>query len=99
MVFVRYDGKMDLEEEFLYFTSLATTATGADIFNVVDYFQQKDGIRWENCVCVCTVNAPAMLGARHVFAARVKQVNLTCKSSTALCTVRTLLCNICRWIY
>ena len=38
MVYVRYEGDMDLEEEFLFCTPLTTTATGADIFNVVDNF-------------------------------------------------------------
>ena len=44
MVYVRYEGEMDLQEEFLFSTPLATTATGADIFNAVDNFQQKEGI-------------------------------------------------------
>ena len=41
MVYVRYKGDMDLEEEFLFCSSLITTATVADIFNVVDNFQQR----------------------------------------------------------
>ena len=48
MVYERYDGETDLEKEFLFCTSLTTTATGADIFNVVDNFQQKEGINWKN---------------------------------------------------
>ena len=48
---------MDLEEEFLFCTPLTTTATGADIFNFVDNFQQE-GINWENCVNLCTDGAP-----------------------------------------
>ena len=75
MVYVRYEGDMNLEEEFLFCTSLTTTATGADIFNVVDNFQQEEGINWENCVSLCTDGAPAMLGARHGFTARVRQIN------------------------
>ena len=75
MVYVRYEGDMDLKEEFLFCTPLTTTATGADIFNVVDNFQQEEGINWENCVSLCTDGAPAMLGARHGFTARVRQIN------------------------
>ena len=75
MVYVRYEGDMDLEEEFLFYTLLTTTATGADIFNVVDNFQAEEGINWENCVSLYTDGAPAMLGARHGFTARVRQVN------------------------
>ena len=69
MVFVRYEDETNLKEEFMFFKPLAATATGADIY-VVDHFQQK-GVWWENCVSVCTVGAPAMLGARHGFAVRV----------------------------
>ena len=59
MVYVRYEGDMDLEEKFLFCTPLTTTATGADIFNVVDNFQQEEGINWENCVKLCTDSARA----------------------------------------
>ena len=74
MVYARYEGDTDLKEEFLFCTPLTTTATGADIFNVVDNFQQQ-GINWENCVSLCTDGAPAMFGARHCFTARVSQIN------------------------
>ena len=50
MVYVRYEGDTDLKEKFLFCTPLTTTATGADIFNVVDNFQQQEGINWKNCV-------------------------------------------------
>ena len=75
MVYVRYEGDMDLKEKFLFCTPLTTTATGADIFNVVDNFQQQEGINWENCVSLCTDGAPAMLGARHGFTAQVRKIN------------------------
>ena len=75
MVYVRYEGDTDLEEEFLFCTQLTTTATGADIFNVVDNFQQKEDINWENCVSLCTDGAPAILDARQGFTARFKEVN------------------------
>ena len=75
MVYVRYEGKTDLEKEFLFCTPPTTTATRADFFNVVDNFQQKEGIIWKNCVSLCTDGAPAMLVARQEFTARVKQVN------------------------
>ena len=42
----------------------------------MDNFQQEDGINWENCVSLCTVGAPAMLGAQDDgFTARVRQIN------------------------
>uniref|UniRef100_A0A8C4QEF0 DUF4371 domain-containing protein n=1 Tax=Eptatretus burgeri TaxID=7764 RepID=A0A8C4QEF0_EPTBU len=71
----RYEDEMDLEEEFLFCTPMKTTTTGANIFNVVDNFQQQEGLSWENCVSLCTDGTPAMLGVRQGFTARVKQVN------------------------
>ena len=50
IVYVRYEDDMNLEEEFLFCTPLTTMATGADIFNVVENFQQHEGINCENCV-------------------------------------------------
>ena len=41
MVYVRYEGDTDLEEEFLICTPLTTTATGTDIFNVVDNVKKR----------------------------------------------------------
>ena len=69
MIDVRYEGDTDLEEESLLCIPLRTTATGADMFNVVDNFQKKEDINWENCVSLCTDGALAMLGARQGFTA------------------------------
>ena len=62
-VFARYKSEADLEKEFLFCMPLAKTATGADIFDVVDNFYQKEGFRWENCVSVCNDSASAVLDA------------------------------------
>jgi len=64
MVYVRYEGDTDLEEQFLFCTPLTTTATGTDICNVVDSFQQNEGINLEHCVSLHTDGAPVVLGAR-----------------------------------
>jgi len=102
MAYVRYEGDTDLEEEFLFCTPLTTTATGADIFNVVDNFQQKEDINWKNYVSERTDGAPAMLNARQGFTARVKQVNPNVQVIRCFLhreTVRTLLRNICLRIF
>ena len=99
IVYVRYEGDMDPEEEFLFCTPLTTTATGANIFKVVDNFQQQEGINWENCVSLDTDGTLAMLGAQHGFIAQVRLIILVFKSSTVFCTMKTLLRNICLWIF
>ena len=70
---------MDLQEEFLFCTLLITTATGADIFNVMDKFQQKEGIEWEKCVSSCIDGALAILGVPHGFTAKVREINPSVK--------------------
>ncbi|GMH35000.1 hypothetical protein BSKO_02861 [Bryopsis sp. KO-2023] len=75
MVFARYVGDKDVEEEFLFCEPLTTTTTGADVFNMCDKFFIDEGLDWNNCVALCVDGAPSMLGARNGFVARVKRVN------------------------
>ena len=75
MTYVRYQGPEDMEEEFLFCRPLQTTTTGEDIFMMVDSFFKEEGLHWKQCYSVCSDGAPAMLGARQGFTARVKQEN------------------------
>ena len=77
MVYVRYQGSQDIEEDILFCQSLATTTKGIDIFSKTNYFfQDKDNqLEWKNCVAVCSDGAPSMLGVHRGFASYVKEVN------------------------
>ena len=75
MVFVRFEGEVDLEEEFLLCTPFKTTTTGADIFNTMNDFHEQEGLSWSSCMSLCTDGAPAMLGVRQGFTARVQKLN------------------------
>lgn len=75
MVFSRYEGHEDIEEEFLFCAPFETVTTGAEIFGLVDNFLNQEGLSRSNCVSVCTDGAPAMLGARQGFVAHVKGIN------------------------
>ncbi|XP_068250344.1 SCAN domain-containing protein 3-like [Palaemon carinicauda] len=77
LVYVQYQGKSDIEENFLFCKRLETTATGEDLFKLVDSFIKEEGLRWDQCSSVCSDGASAMPGARQGFTARVKQVNPT----------------------
>ena len=99
MVYVRYEGDIDLEEEFLFCTPLTITATGAYIFNVVDNFQQEEGINCENCLSLCTDGAPAMLGSRHGFTARVRQINPSVQVVHCLLHRENVAAQVCLWIF
>lgn len=75
LVCVKYEGPVDLEEEFLFCRALPTTTTGEDIFQMVDQFLKEEELSWTNCFSICSDGAPAMLGARKGFTALVKKVN------------------------
>ncbi|XP_076043774.1 SCAN domain-containing protein 3-like [Oratosquilla oratoria] len=77
LVYVRYQGKSDINEDFLFCKRMETTTTGEDLFKLVDSFIKEEGLRWDQCFSVCADGAPAMLGARQGFTARVKHVNPT----------------------
>ena len=67
LVYVRYQGKSDIEENFLFCKRLETTTTGEDLFKLVDNFIKEEGLKWDQCYSVCSDGAPAMLGALSGF--------------------------------
>lgn len=71
--YVRHQGQEDMEEEFLFCRPLQTRTRGEDIFMMVDSFFREEGLNWKQCYSVFCDGAPAMLGARQGFIARVKQ--------------------------
>ena len=77
MVYVRYQGAQDLEEDILFCQSLDTTTRGIDIFTKTNnFFQDKENqLEWDNCVAVCSDGAPSMLGVHVGFVSYVKEVN------------------------
>ncbi|XP_042228049.1 zinc finger BED domain-containing protein 5-like [Homarus americanus] len=75
LVYARYQGTSDKEENFQFCKQLETTTTGEDLFKLVDSFIKEENLSWDQCFSVCSDGAPAMQGARQGFTARVKQVN------------------------
>ena len=60
----------------LFCRTLETTTKVEDVLKLVEtYFHEKD-MKWERLVGVCTDGAPAMLGCRSEFIARIKEKNL-----------------------
>ena len=57
----------------LFCKPLETTTTAEDVFNVVSTYFDKNDMKWENLVGICTDGAPAMLGCRSGFIARMKK--------------------------
>uniref|UniRef100_A0A3B4V8C9 HAT C-terminal dimerisation domain-containing protein n=1 Tax=Seriola dumerili TaxID=41447 RepID=A0A3B4V8C9_SERDU len=63
-----------MHEDLLFCSSMEGTCTGRDIFNKLDCNIQKEGLKWESCVSVCTDGAGAMQGARKGLRACVLEV-------------------------
>ena len=61
-----------MKEEFLFCNTLSTTATAIDIKAVVECFFKANGLSWLNFKHICTVGAPAMVGAKGGFVTLVK---------------------------
>jgi hypothetical protein len=43
-----------IQNQFLFCSELKKTTTGQDIFELVNKNIESKGIKWENCVSVCT---------------------------------------------
>ena len=62
LAFVRYSYEGNMYEDMLFCSSMEGTCTGRNIFNKLNSNIQKEGLRWESCVSVCTDGAGAMQG-------------------------------------
>ena len=97
MIYLRYEGDKIFKKS-LFCTPL-TTATGTDIFNVVDNFKQKKGINCKNCVSLCTDSDFVMLGAQQELTAQVKQVNPNVQVVHCLLHCENLAAQLCCKIF
>ncbi|XP_035211130.1 protein ZBED8-like [Stegodyphus dumicola] len=75
MVYVRYPGLTDIQEDFLFCKSMSTKTRGEDIFLIVDSFFKEEGLNWNQCFSICTDGAAAMTASQKGFSTRAKQMN------------------------
>ncbi|XP_068243859.1 protein FAM200C-like [Palaemon carinicauda] len=77
MVYIRYRGSDEIEEEMLLCSPLELRTRGIDVFNKVDACFKKTSVdlKWEDCIAVSVDGAPAMLGHINGFVAWAKQQN------------------------
>ena len=74
IVFVRYIHKHDINNEFFLFrTPLKTTTRSADVFETISTFFDTEGLEWNKVCGVCRDDAPAKLGSKSGFQAKVKE--------------------------
>ena len=90
--FVRYVKGNDIKEEFLFSTTLDTTTTAEDVVEKMVQFFDAGGIQWENVCGVCTDGAPAMLGSKSGFQAKVKRLAPQAKGTHSMIHRYALSC-------
>lgn len=82
MVYVRYKGADNFEEELLFCSPLELRSRGIDVYNKVNEYFNAQSLKWENCISVSLDGAPAMLGHITGFSAFVKKITQILKLLT-----------------
>uniref|UniRef100_A0A670JTK9 Uncharacterized protein n=1 Tax=Podarcis muralis TaxID=64176 RepID=A0A670JTK9_PODMU len=72
---VRFVDGDAIRENFFFCKALPEKATGEEIFRVTSEYLEQGGLKWENCISVCTDGAAAMVGHTKGFVSRVKERN------------------------
>ena len=99
MVYVRYECDTDLEEKSPLCTPLTTSAIDADIFNVVDNFQKKKTLTGKTVsVYALTAFLRCLVLDRGSLHKSSKLIIMS-ELSTVFFNVKTLLRNICSWLF
>lgn len=81
VVYVRYKGADNFEEELLFCPPLELRSRGIDVYNKVNEYFNAQSLKWENCISVSLVGAQAMLGING-FSAFVKKITQILKLLT-----------------
>ena len=80
LVFVCYATKDAIPNELLLINKMRTTIKGEDVFELVDNVFKENGLQWTKLVGCTSNGAPAMLGRKSGFQARIKAVSLSVTS-------------------
>ena len=75
LVYVRYASKDAIPNELLLINKMRTTTKGEDVFELVDNVFKENGFQWTKLVGCTSNGAPAMIGRKFGFQARVKAVS------------------------
>ncbi|XP_036341554.1 transcription factor 20-like [Rhagoletis pomonella] len=82
MVYVRFQYKDDLKEEYFFSSSLPTNTTSSEVFKALrEYIVDKCELDFKFCVGVCSDGAAAMTGRRSGVVTQIKALAPECKST------------------
>lgn len=73
IAYVHYETSGTLNEDLLFVKYVTKRANADVLFNIIDSYLDH-GLKWENCVGVCTDGAQAMAGKNNGLHALIKRV-------------------------
>jgi len=73
IAYVRYVVETNIVEDILFCKAIQGKSTSNEIFNIIDTFFKEIGIKWDNCIGLCTDGAQSMSGHRGGLQALVKR--------------------------
>lgn len=71
---VRFVDENSLTEHILFCKYIPNRATADELFKIIDSYLTEAGIKWEDCLGICTDGAQSMAGKRAGLQALIKRV-------------------------
>ncbi|XP_030580905.1 zinc finger BED domain-containing protein 5-like [Archocentrus centrarchus] len=72
IAYVRFDLSNSLCEDLLFCKYVRDRATAEELFKILDSFLTENGLKWENCIGVCSDGAQTMAGKRKGLRALIE---------------------------
>jgi hypothetical protein len=72
LAFLRFVNDGEIQENFFCYKELPETSKAQGIFNSI---LETEGLLWENCVGICTDDAPSTVASIRGFTSLVKKEN------------------------
>lgn len=79
LAYIRFVKDGRIQNFYFFCDELKETTTGNDIFDLVNQNVTSRGMKWQDCVSVCTDGAPSMQGRKKGFVAYVRILNPSVK--------------------
>lgn len=79
IAYVRFDMTNSLCEDLLFCKYVRDRATAEELFKMLDCFLTENGLKWENCIGVCSDGAQTMAGMRKGLRALIKKASPNAK--------------------
>jgi len=80
LAFLRIIKDDEIKNQYFFCSELKETTTGNDIFKLVNQKVESSGLKWNDCVSVCTDGAPSMQGRKKGFASHILRLNPNIKT-------------------